>query len=283
MKKMIIMSLLFVCSAMAVQAQLLYKVSKDSTTNASYIMATHRLLNPMGIISQMPELKEAITKTDQMYFEVNKQAYASTLRDAKKLQDGKQLLSLLSPTQQQLLNAFLKKYMEVDFRSSYVQDKFGSLTPAALLEELEQLLFVANNMGKVDPTNTFDTYLASQAKVNNETIGSLTDVDTYINTTYRSNLSKQTETLVKFLENEDVELSKLNKAADAFTAQDLDKVAQNMPHSVDAATLLAWCNKMGEVMSAKPTLFVFDAANLGGADGLLQVLRTAGYKVEACH
>ena len=283
MKKMIIMSLLFVCSAMAMQAQLLYKVSKDSTTNASYIMATHRLLNPMGIISQMPELKEAITKTDQMYFEVNKQAYASTLKDAKKLQDGKQLLSLLSPTQQQLLNAFLKKYMEVDFRSSYVQDKFGSLTPAALLEELEQLLFVANNMGKVDPTNTFDTYLASQAKVNNETIGSLTDVDTYINTTYRSNLSKQTETLVKFLENEDVELSKLNKAADAFTAQDLDKVAQNMPHSVDAATLLAWCNKMGEVMSAKPTLFVFDAANLGGADGLLQVLRTAGYKVEACH
>ena len=33
-------------------------------------------------------------------------------------------------------------------------------------------------------------------------------------------------------------------------------------------------------MAEKPTFFVVDAANLGGENGLLQLLRNAGCKVE---
>ncbi len=279
--KKIIMSLFLLCCTVATQAQLLYEVSKDSTTAPSYVMASCRLLNPMGLISQMPELKEAITKTDQMYFEVNKNAYATSIGEAKRLSGGKQLLSLLSPSQQQKLNAFLKKYMEVDFSSTYVQNKYGNLTPAALLEDLEQLLFVANNMGKYDPTNTFDTYFEAQAKVNNESIKGLSDVDSYIAATYKSDLSAQVERLVNFLENEDTELSKINKGIEAFSAKDLDRLSKNMPHTVGTATIQTWSKKIGEVMAEKPTLFVIDAANLAGTDGLLQQLRADGYTLKA--
>ncbi len=272
---------LLCCCTIATQAQLLYEVSKDSTSKTSYVMASCRLLNPMGLISQMPELKEAITKTDQMYFEVNKNAYASSIKEAQKLSNGKKLLSLLSEPQQQKLNAFLKKYMEVDFRSSYVQNKYGNLTPAALLEDLEQLLFVANNMGKYDPTNTFDTYFEAQAKVNNESIKGLSDIDTYINDTYKGDLKQQVEKLSNFLENEDTELSKINKGIEAFNAKDLDRLSKNMPHTVSTETLKAWTEKMGQVMTEKPTLFVIDAANMAGTDGLLQQLRNAGYMLKA--
>ena len=132
MKRIVLALMLISVSMVSVQAQLLYKISKDSTDQKpSKIMASNRLMNPMGVVSLSGELKEALTNTDQMYFEVNKAAYQETINDAKKLADGKTLLSLLTPAQQTKLNAFLKKYMEVDFRSSYVQKKYGNLTPAA--------------------------------------------------------------------------------------------------------------------------------------------------------
>lgn len=186
----------------------------------------------------------------------------------------------MTPAQQTKLNAFLKKYMEVDFRSSYVQKKYGNLTPAALMEDLEQLLFVANHMGQYDPTHTFDQYFEAQAKANNETVGGLSEIDDYINATYKKDLKQQVAQLVSFLENENVELSKLNKAVDAYGAQDLDAVSKASADRVDKALLSAWTAKMQTVMAEKPTFFVVDAANLGGEEGILQQLRQAGYTVE---
>ena len=280
--KRLILSLSLLCgSVMGMNAQLLYKVSKDSVDQKpSYIVASCKLMNPMGTISQVDGLKKALADTDQMYFEVNKSAYANTLGDAKKLADGKKLLNLLTPAQTAKLNAFLKKYMEVDFRSSYVQKKYGNLTPAALLEDLEQLLFVANHMGEYDPTHTFDQFFEAQAKANNEPVGGLCDVDSFINDTYKSDLKLQVSRLVRFLENENVELSKLNKATDAFMAQDLDVVTKAVGAQVSKPILEAWVSKIPQVMAEKPTLFVIDAANLGGSDGVLQLLRGAGYVVE---
>ena len=280
--KKFILSLALLCGcALGSQAQLLYKVSKDSSdVKPSYIVASNRLINPMGTITQVSELRNAMTYTDQMYLEVNKAAYANSLKDAKKLENGKTLLSLLTPAQQTKLNAFLKKYMEVDFRSSYVQKKYGNLTPAALMEDLEQLLFVANHMGQYDPTHTFDQYFEAQAKANNETVGGLSEIDDYINATYKKDLKQQVAQLVSFLENENVELSKLNKAVDAYGAQDLDAVSKASADRVDKALLAAWTAKMQTVMAEKPTFFVVDAANLGGEEGILQQLRQAGYTVE---
>lgn len=280
--KKFILSLTLLCGCvLGSQAQLLYKVSKDSSdVKPSYIVASNRLINPMGTITQVSELRNAMTYTDQMYFEVNKAAYANSLKDAKKLENGKTLLSLLTPAQQTKLNAFLKKYMEVDFRSSYVQKKYGNLTPAALMEDLEQLLFVANHMGQYDPTHTFDQYFEAQAKANNETVGGLSDVDAYINATYKSDLKQQVARLVEFLENEPTELAKLNKAVGAFKAQDVDAAANATGAHVSQATLEAWAAKVQTVMAEKPTFFVVDAANLGGENGLLQLLRNAGCKIE---
>ena len=280
--KKFILSLTLLCGCvLGSQAQLLYKVSKDSSdVKPSYIVASNRLINPMGTITQVSELRDAMTYTDQMYFEVNKAAYQETINGAKKLADGKTLLSLLTPAQQTKLNAFLKKYMEVDFRSSYVQKKYGNLTPAALMEDMEQLLFVANHMGMYDPTHTFDQYFEAQAKANNETVGGLSDVDAYINATYKSDLKQQVARLVEFLENEPTELAKLNKAVGAFMAQDVDAAAKAIGAHVSQATLEAWAAKVQTVMAEKPTFFVVDAANLGGENGLLQLLRNAGCKVE---
>ncbi len=91
------------------------------------------------------------------------------------------------------------KKLKVDHHSSYVQKKYGNLTPAALMEDWseEQLLFVANHMGMYDPTDTSDQYFEAQAKANNQTVGGLSDVDAYINATYKSDLKQQVARLVR--------------------------------------------------------------------------------------
>lgn len=281
MKKFMLSLALLCGGVMGMQAQLLYKVSKDSTDQKpSYVMASCRLINPMGTVSQMGSVKEAMKQTEQMFFEVNKSAYADVLKSAKTLEGGKKLLDLLTPAQKTKLNAFLKKYMEVDFRSPYVQRKYGTIVPAALQEDLEQLLFVANHMGEYDPTHTFDQYFEAQAKVNNETVGGLSDADSYIAATYKADLQKQVDRLMSFVENEATELKKLDKEVAHFNAQDLDALAQVAEPTVSADTMGAWAAKVEEVMGQKPTLFVVDAANMGGEKGLLKALRDKGLTVE---
>ena len=147
-------------SVSCMQAQPLYKIQANMTDSVTHAETFSESLlyrgflpspQPYGhTITQQQGLKNALAQTDQVYFEVNKGSYADLLTSAKKLTDGKKLLRLLTPIQQAKLNAFLKKYMELDFRSSYVQKKYGNLTPAALLDDLRQLLFVANHIGEYD-------------------------------------------------------------------------------------------------------------------------------------
>ena len=42
-----------------------------------------------------------------------------------------------------------------------------------------------------------------------------------------------------------------------------------------------WAKKMPAIMAAKPTFFVVGAGHLPGAKGVLQLLKDAGYTVEA--
>lgn len=288
MKKMFLTIALMCGCALGTQAQLLFKITpcekadKDSSkVSTSYIVASNSMMNPLGIVSQIYGLKDILTETDQLYLEVNKTAYKNSINEAKKLDNNQKLLSLLTPAQQAKLNAFLKKYMEVDFKSPYIQKKYGNITPAALLEELKTLLFVGSHMGEYDPSHTFDEYFEAQAKVNNETIGALTSPDDYINAKYKSDLKQQTKKLVEFLENETQELSKLNKSVDAFHAKDVNAAALATGATVDSKTLNSWTDGMIDAMAKKSTLFVIDAANLGGNEGIIQRLQAKGYNIKS--
>ena len=50
--------------------------------------------------------------------------------------------------------------------------------------------------------------------------------------------------------------------------------------TVDSNTLNSWTEGMIDAMAKKSTLFVIDAANLGGNEGIIQRLQAKGYNVE---
>lgn len=277
MKKTILLALALVLGMAGARAQKLFKLTGDSISQPSYIVATHALLNPQGLVQKVDGMKDALMNTDQMCFYVDKVTYADVIKNAQKLPAGQTLKALLTPAQNQLLDKFLKKYTEVSWNSPYNQRRYNDKTPEAVEEELTKLLFVANHMSEFDPTHTFDEYFKAQADVNKEEVLALVGIDDYCKRYTAVPLKEQAAALAKFLENEQAELAKIDKTVAEFEAGNVDGVTQAMGVDTDEAAHAA---KMVELARGKATLFVIPAEFLGGESGIVASLRAAGVTVE---
>ena len=279
MKRLFTILALTATFAVSIDAQLLYKVSGNGLEKASYIVGIHKLINPQGVVQQIAGIKEAMIATDQMYFESAPDS-ASYILEMRTLADGKSLKDVLTPEQYGKLNAFLKKYEGVGLESPHVQKRYGKLTPIAMKGELEKLLFVANHMSEYDPTHTFNEYFVVQAKANREPTGGLTDIRDQVAHLKKLPLQRQATILMDFIEHEDAQLGNMDKVAIAFEKQDVDALAKVHPaNSEMTRILMQWSARMPQVMKTS-TLFIVDATKLGGEEGLLNLLKKAGYTVE---
>lgn len=284
MKKIILTALAVCCLTVGAQAQLLYKVTADSLAKPSYIVATHDFLNPMGYVDRIDSLKEAMTETEQVYFDIDRVANAAQLKEAEQLPAGKTLGALLNTQQIQQLDQFLKKYTEVSWKSAYNQKRYNGRTPIAVLEDFTQLLFVANHMGEYDPTHTFQQYFAAQAKKNNEPTGGLIDAKEYAQVLKSVPMEMQAKAFTIFFDHQQEILDAIDKSVDAYKAKDMDAAAAAFGGAMGPASgglLTQEATKaMEQVMRDKPTLFVLPCYVLGGEQGILSKLKAQGFSVD---
>ena len=159
-----------------------------------------------------------------------------------------------------------------------MQNRYGKMTRIALKAVLEKLLFVANHMSEYDPTHTFNEYFVAQAKANREPTGGLNDIREQVAHLKKLPLQRQAEILMDFIEHEDAQLGNMDKVAIAFEKQDVDALAKVHPANSEKPRM-QWSARMPQVMKT-PTLFIVDATKLGGEEGVLSLLRKAGYTVE---
>ncbi|HBN46231.1 MAG TPA: TraB/GumN family protein [Prevotella sp.] len=284
MKKIILTALAALCLTVNASAQLLYKVTADSLAKPSYIVATHDFINPMGYVDRIDSLKEAMTETEQVYFDIDRTANDALLKEAGKLPAGKTLASLLNEPQTQQLDRFLKKYTEVSWKSAYNQKRYNGRTPLAVLEDFIQLLFVANHMGEYDPTHTFQQYFAAQAKKNNEPTGGIFDVKEYAKLLQSVPLEMQAKAFTIFFDHQDEVLDAIDKSVAAYKAKDMDAAAAALGGTMNpmGGNLLTQesVQVMERVMRDKPTLFALPCYVLGGEQGIISRLKAQGYRVQ---
>ena len=262
--KRFFVSALFSCFMVwGAQAQLLYKISGKELTKPSYIIGTYHLAN-VGFVESVPGLKNALDETEQVYGEVD-------------------------------INAYLKEAMGADLNNPAVAKQFEQITPAALTTQLTLLMFMRNHMGEFDPMTTFDEYFQKQAKANNEPVGGLETVEFQIKTLFESTpLKRQVEQLMCLIDHAGFNEQMSERIVKAFYAQDLDaikaamdeKMHNNCDSSPEEENMLIydrnadWAEKMPAIMAAKPTFFAVGVGHLPGDKGVLNLLRTAGYTVE---
>lgn len=299
-KKFIAAALVAVFTVAGANAQLLYKISGKDLTAPSYIIGTHHLAN-VGFVNKIAGVKDALTNTEQVYGEVRWEDMTNpdsvkVVQAAMMLPDGQSLKTVLSAEQYKKLDAVITQMMGVGLSNPQVGAQMGKMSPAALSTQLQVLMFMQKHMGEYDPSSTFDQYFQAQAKHNNEPVGGLETLAFQTNLLYKgSDMKRQVEQLMCLLDNQEFYEQMMESMTDAFYAQDLDALKAAMDKKLggtcdstpeELAQLIDnrnadWAKKMPAIMAAKPTFFVVGAGHLPGAKGVLQLLKDAGYTVEA--
>lgn len=299
-KRFFAAALVAVFTVAGANAQLLYKISGKDLTAPSYIIGTHHLAN-VGFVNKIAGVKDALTNTEQVYGEVRWDDMTNpdslkVVQAAMMLPDGQSLKTVLSAEQYKKLDAVITQMMGVGLSNPQVGAQMGKMSPAALSTQLQVLMFMQKHMGEYDPSSTFDQYFQAQAKHNNEPVGGLETLAFQTNLLYKgSDMKRQVEQLMCLLDNQEFYEQMMELMTDAFYAQDLDALKAAMDKKLggtcdstpeELAQLIDnrnadWAKKMPAIMAAKPTFFVVGAGHLPGAKGVLQLLKDAGYTVEA--
>lgn len=299
-KRFFAAALVAVFTVAGANAQLLYKISGKDLTAPSYIIGTHHLAN-VGFVNKIAGVKDALTNTEQVYGEVRWDDMTNpdsvkVVQAAMMLPDGQSLKTVLSAEQYKKLDAVITQMMGVGLSNPQVGAQMGKMSPAALSTQLQVLMFMQKHMGEYDPSSTFDQYFQAQAKHNNEPVGGLETLAFQTDLLYKgSDMKRQVEQLMCLLDNQEFYEQMMESMTDAFYAQDLDALKAAMDKKLggtcdstpeELAQLIDnrnadWAKKMPAIMAAKPTFFVVGAGHLPGAKGVLQLLKDAGYTVEA--
>lgn len=298
--KKIFLSLLLLCAiAQNSNSQLLYRISSELLEEPSYIIGTYHLA-PASFADSIPGAMAALDAVEQVCGEVlvsemDKRENRKRLLDAMKLPGEKRLSDVLSESEMQLLNAYMKQTIGMDLTNPLLRKELGRMSPAALVTQLQLLHYMKMTRG-FNPMKLIDYYFQKEAIKKKKTVIALESVDYQIDVLYSgTTIERGKEQLICLIENCDYYMLQMKELADAYFAQDIEALNEiteerlgNMCDSTqeeDEALIYgrnaAWVVKIPTIMADKPTLFVVGAAHLPGERGVLELLRKNGYTVEA--
>jgi len=262
------------------QNALIWKVSGNGIENPSYLFGTIHAICPDDFF--LPEkLDEIIKSTDNLYLEID-------MTDAEfmqKMQIGmmnpqmKNIQADLSEAHQKLIDEALIKYMGGGLA------QMGALKPWALASML------AIKSGLDCPTSSsYEAELIKLAKANGKSVNGLETIEDQLalfnNIPYDQQLEWLVETVTEMEENKAL-LAQLIATYKKQDVKVLYKLMLEQEEMEEFAEVLLdqrnenWIPVMTKAMGESTNVFAFGAGHLGGEKGVLNLLKKAGYKVEA--
>lgn len=284
---------LLACIALSAQAQLLWKVSGKGLEKPSYLFGTYHL-SPLSIKDSIAAMPQAMTETSQVYGEVVMSematpAFMQSTQQQMVMPKDTTLQSLFTPEQYELLGKIIKENMMVDIAM------LAQLKPAAITQQLNVLFYMKHTPG-FNPQEQLDSYFQQQAQQQGKKVGGLETAQSQIDILF-NNQTLQRQANLLYCAASDVEklVGQSKRLIAAYEKQDLDALLQLMeeregtscdPLPGEMEALLdnrnkAWVEKMPAIMKEAPTLFVVGAGHLPGDNGVLNLLKQQGYKIEA--
>lgn len=296
--KRITSTLFLLLFVVGIQAQLLWKISGNGLAKPSYIVGTYHLA-PASFADSIPGMKDAAAAAEQVYGEIEISAMtdpanATKLQAALMLPNGKTLRDVLSAEQMNRFTAFMKEKMGADLDNPMMAELL-KLTPKAITTQLTLFLCMQDEELRINPMELLDGCFQQQAMAAGKRIGGLETLDFQMQTLYGTPLERQVEELMCFVDTYEWQHDMLRKIKKAFLSQDLPAIDAAMnekrgdscdstPEEENALIYdrnAKWVKQMPAVMQEKPTLFAVGAGHLPGERGVLQLLREAGFTVEA--
>lgn len=274
------------------QAQLLWKISGKGLAQPSYLFGTHHLAN-LSIIDSIKGLRPAFESTKQVIGEIDvremmSQQAISTMQKKMMLGGDSTLLKILTPAEFEKVDNCVKEYIP-GVKLSMLQ----KLRPAALTNQLS-VVMVVKQIGEFNVKEQLDSYFQREGLAKGKKIAAFETMEGQINLLLNSApISRQTELLICLIDN----IKKVAQDALAMTAyynhQKLDQLYQlsqkkdgthcDTYQSEQDAMLknrnMNWMKQIPTLIKENPSFIAVGALHLAGPDGLVMLLKKAGFNV----
>ncbi len=288
------------CLALALygsaNAQLLYKISGNGLKEASYVVGTYHLA-PASFADEIAGMKEAFASVGQVYGEVDmlaEQAAQLAMMQAMMLPEGKYVSDMFTAEEMERINAYVRGAMGVDLSHPMLREQLGRMRPSVLAMQLGLLEFMKITPN-FNPNDLIDSYFQKEARKRGLAVGGFESVEFQMELLYGETTDdEEREALLKLVDDKEAMLAEMKAMTEAYFSFDMKGIHALTERSVvtgemtpeEFAEMITdrnrrWVEAMPAIMEAKPTLFVVGAGHLPGEEGVLELLKSAGYKVKA--
>jgi uncharacterized protein YbaP (TraB family) len=258
---------------------LLWQISGKGLKSPSYLFGTmHILCADDARLSE--NMKNIIRDARQIYFEIdmdNMQELMGALKFIR-MNDGEKISDLLTPEEYERVKVYF--------------DKNKSQIPFSMMNRFKPY-FVSSMIGEqlmsCEEKNGMEAIIMKESKQYSKEIRGLETTEFQASIFDSIPYQKQARDLVNYIDSIDHYRETTMQMVDVYLKQDLDKLDELMQESdigmqqyMDLMLYgrnRRWVKQMPAILSGGPVLFAVGAGHLPGKEGVISLLKKAGYKV----
>lgn len=285
MRKRIILYI-FLLSCYCASAQVLYKISGNGITSPSYLFATNKLVD-ISFLDTIPNLFKCYGAANKVITEFAMEDYQaiSALRQAAILPDSVKLQRYYSEEQYTAIDEALRLTLGMGL------DKLCRMKPQYLTEMYRMELL--KKWAGYDENRSAEHFFEAVAQQQNKPIYGLDDIgETMFITFDREPFHWQCEELASIIEYPEREvrqektmcaLYKMGRLLDIsyqVSSPDNQSSISFSDYKVYTKRNKVWVKRLAPYLKEGGAFITLDAVYLGGDEGLINLLRKAGYKVK---
>ncbi|MGV3557402.1 TraB/GumN family protein [Larkinella arboricola] len=276
--------LLLLVSTTAFSQSLLWKVSGNGLKQPSYLFGTYHILKD-SYLKQNPKVKSAYEGAEGVVVETEIDSSAMLSMAMRGLMLNTSLNKLLSEADYKLVADEFRE------RTGYDLALFNQMKPIVTAT----MLSLAYTQKQSDTLSTFtglpiDLYFASDGRKRQKAVNTLETMEEQMSFLFDHDpVEKQAQQLVEMVKGK-ADMYEMSKSVtDLYLKQDLQgmwKLNEKHSSSFGDMTYLIdernhnWMKRIPALLAVRPTFVAVGALHLPGPNGLIELLKKEGYKVE---
>lgn len=294
--KRILLTLTLAAAACAgsLQAQLLWKVSGNGANGDTYIFGTHHVA-PASMIDSVAGLRAALQGASAIVGEINMDESMTQEAQVEMMKWGmapadSMLTAVLTTAQADSVNALMSEFTGGALPNAV--EAMAQMKPNVLVTQLALMESMKIFPG-FDPTKQLDATLQALAREQGKPSKGLETVGQQFAILFGAPIAEQADDLMSAVadSHSGKAAKQARELADAYLAENINTIYNMMVDDkettpAEAERLIfgrnrAWAAVLPAMMAEEPLFVAVGAGHLPGPEGLLELLRKAGYTVTA--
>lgn len=243
----------------------------------SYIFGTMHLI-PQKEFNLKDKVKLAFENSEQVVLELDMASpeFMKEIMAHSYLETGKELKSYMDDSEYELLDVYLKE------KTGTGMQIYNTVRPFMLLSVI--LMTFSD-----EPMASFEMTLMNMAKEADKEIEGLETFASQVAIFEHTPYEKQIDDLVEMIKNPDENAELFNKMAKLYTSENIEGLYDYMDDYMDNDIEMMkkflddrnqnWIPEIAKFSKAHATFYGVGAGHLGGAQGVVNLLKNAGYTV----